>query len=94
MTIAGRKDIFTADICARRLYKNGKLREAKKIINEALKLKTNDARILYHAGVIERGLDNKKEAAKLLRLAIETNPDFDVLQAENAKKVLLELNIT
>lgn len=86
-----RKDIYTADIYAWCLYKNGKFKEAKAAITEALKLKTNDARILYHAGMIEKGLGNKKEAAKLLQLAMETNPAFDVLQSENAKKALEEL---
>ncbi|MGC2236747.1 MAG: tetratricopeptide repeat protein [Pyrinomonadaceae bacterium] len=96
LTIAGRendarRDIYTADVYAWCLYKNGKFQEAKTSITEALKLKTNDARILYHAGMIEKNLGNKKEAAKLLRLAMKTNPAFDVLQAENAKKALEEL---
>ena len=96
LTIAGRenaarRDIYTADIYAWCLYKNGKFKEAKTAINEALKLKTNDARILYHAGMIEKNLGNKKEAAKFLRLALQTNPAFDVLQAENARKALEEL---
>jgi tetratricopeptide (TPR) repeat protein len=88
---AARKDIYTADIYAWCLYKNGKFQEAKAAIDEALKLKTNDARILYHAGMIEKGLGNKKESAKFLQLAMETNPAFDVLQAENVKTTLQEL---
>lgn len=88
---AARRDIYTADIYAWCLYKNGKFKEAKTAITEALKLKTNDARILYHAGMIEKNLGNKKESAKLLQLAIKTNPAFDVLQAENARKALEEL---
>lgn len=86
-----RKDIFSADIYAWCLYKKGQFQEAEKVINEAMRLKTKDARIFYHAGMIEKGLGNKKAAADFLRKALETNAAFDVLQADNAKKALEEL---
>ncbi len=85
-----RKDIFTADTLAWVLYKKGHFQEAKKASDEAMRLKTNDARILYHAGMIEKELGNKKEAAKLLQTALKLSPAFDLLQAENAKKSLQE----
>lgn len=88
---AKRKDIFTADILAWNLYKKGEFAEAKKIIAEAMRLKTKDARIFYHAGMIEKGLGNKKAAAEYLDKALKTNPSFDILQAENAKRALQEL---
>jgi tetratricopeptide (TPR) repeat protein len=88
---AVRRDIYTADIYAWCLYKNGKFQEAKTAITEALKLKTNDARILYHAGMIEKILGNKKESSRFLQLAIKTNPAFDVLQADDARAALQEL---
>ncbi len=88
---ATRKDIFTADIYAWCLYKKGNFQEAKNIINEAMRLKTKDARIFYHAGMIEKGLGNKKAAADYLLRALQLNPAFDVLQAENAKMALQEL---
>lgn len=87
-----RKDIFTADALAWTLYKKGNFQEAKKASVEAMKLKTNDARILYHAGMIEKELGNKSEAAKLLKKALETNPKFDLIQAEIAQKILQELS--
>jgi tetratricopeptide (TPR) repeat protein len=86
-----RKDIYTADIYAWCLYKNGKFQEAKAAATEAMKLKTNDARILYHAGMIEKSLGNKAEAIKFLQLALKTNPQFDFLQAEKAQTALTEL---
>lgn len=86
-----RKDIFTADIYAWCLYKKGNFQAAQNIINEAMRLKTKDARIFYHAGMIEKGLGNKKAAADFLQKALQTNPAFDVLQAENAKTALQEL---
>lgn len=86
-----RKDIFTADALAWTLYKKGQLTDAKSAITNALNLKTNDARILYHAGMIEKDLGNRQEAKKLLETALKLNPAFDLLQAENARKALQEL---
>ena len=87
-----RKDILTADAYAWVLYKKGNFAEAKKASVEAMKLKSNDARILYHAGMIEKELGNKSEAVKFLKKALETNPKFDLLQAEIAQKTLQELS--
>lgn len=87
-----RKDIYTADALAWTLFKNGQLREAKAAITEAMRLKTNDAQIFYHAGMIEKGLGKKQEAKKLLETALKLNPAFDLLQAENARAALAELN--
>ena len=89
---AARKDIYTADALAWVLYKKGEFQEAKKAIEEAMRLKTNDARILYHAGMIEKNLGNTKEAKGLLETVLKQNPSFDVLQAGKAKEALSELN--
>lgn len=86
-----RKDIFTADALAWTLYKKRQLPEAKIAIKNALNLKSNDARILFHAGMIEKDLGNPAEAKKLLQQALKLNPAFDLLQAETAKKALQEL---
>lgn len=86
-----RKDIFTTDALAWTLYKKGMLTDAKTAITEAMNLKSNDARILYHAGMIEKDLGNRTESKKLLEQALKLNPAFDLLQAENARKALLEL---
>lgn len=88
---ANRKDIYTADIYAWCLYKKGRFDEAKTAITEALRLKNKDARIFYHAGMIEKALGNKKDAKQFLQKALQTNPAFDLLQAENAKLALAEL---
>lgn len=88
---AARKDVYTADIYAWCLYKKGDFQAAKTAINEALRLKTKDALFFYHAGMIERSLGNKKAAKDFLQKALQTNPAFDLLQAEKAKAALLEL---
>jgi tetratricopeptide (TPR) repeat protein len=86
-----RKDIFTADALAWTLYKKGHLTDAKKAISAALNPKTNDARIFYHAGMIEKDSGNRAEAEKWLETALKINPMFDLLQAETARKALAEL---
>jgi tetratricopeptide (TPR) repeat protein len=86
-----RKDIFTADALAWCLYKKGQLTDAKAAIAGAMNLKSNDARILYHAGMIEKDLGNGKEAKRLLEQALKINPMFDLIQSEHAKKALSEL---
>lgn len=88
---AERTDIFTADVLAWCLYKTGNLTDAKTAISAAMRLKTKDARILYHAGMIERGLGNASEALRLLSLALNLNPAFDIIQADSAKQALSEL---
>jgi len=86
-----RKDIFTADSLAWTLYKKGQLTDAKTAISAALNPKANDARIFYHAGMIEKDLGNRAEAKKMLETALKINPMFDLIQAENARKALSEL---
>jgi len=82
------KDIYASDILAWCLLKKGMAKEAQTVIQKALRLKTNDARILYHAGMIERELGNSKLAAKYLSAALKINPNFDLLQAEPARIAL------
>lgn len=86
-----RRDVFTLDALAWVLYKSGQLSEARRAAREALNLKTNDARILYHAGMIEKALGNREEAIRLLTLAVKTNPAFDPIQADIARRALAEL---
>jgi tetratricopeptide (TPR) repeat protein len=88
-----RKDIYTADVYAWCLYRKGRFAEAKAAIAQAMSLKTKDARILYHAGMIEKGLGNKQVAARLLKAALELDPKFDLIQAGEAEKALREVPV-
>lgn len=88
---AVRSDIYTSDALAWCLYKKGHFAEAKRAIDEALRLGTRDARINYHAGMIEQALGNRRDAVKRLRLALEINPLFDILQADVARQTLLAI---
>lgn len=85
---AARADIYTSDTLAWCLYKKGDLAGAKRSIVEALRLGTRDARINYHAGMIEQALGNRRYAAKHLQLALKINPTFDILQADVARQTL------
>jgi tetratricopeptide (TPR) repeat protein len=83
-----RKDIYGADAVAWTAFKLGKLDEARTVMKEALKLGTKDARLFYHAGMIENAAGNRDEAKRLLKLCLKTSPVFDPLQSPIAKKTL------
>lgn len=87
-----RRDIYTMDALAWTLYKNGQFIEAKRAARESLRLGTRDARLLFHAGMIEKSLNNRAEAKRLLQSALELNPQFDLIQTEIARQALDALN--
>jgi len=86
-----RKDIFTCDSQAWALFKNGRVEEAKKVIDEALRTGTKDARINFHAATIYKALNLRDKAADHLRLAVGLNSSFDPVQVQSARKMLAEL---
>ena len=83
-----RSDIYTFDVLAWCLFKQGALLEAKTAIDSALRLGTRDARIYYHAGMIHHGLGDRLKAENYLKLALRINPSFDILQADIARQTL------
>ncbi|MEJ7623033.1 MAG: tetratricopeptide repeat protein [Pyrinomonadaceae bacterium] len=87
-----RKDIYGADALAWTALKAGKLSESKAAMKDALRLGTKDARLFYHAGMIEKAGGNNVRAADYLQKALKLNPAFDPLQAAKARATLEELN--
>jgi hypothetical protein len=83
-----RKDIHTCDALAWTLFKQGQFAEAKAAIDEATRLGTRDALILYHAGMIYNELGDRRKAAQYLKAALETNASFDIIQTDTAQRVL------
>lgn len=83
-----RRDIYGADALAWTALKAGKIAEAQSAIQEALKLGTRDAKLFYHAGMIARAAGDKAGAIDYLKRALALNPQFDALQALNARKAL------
>jgi len=89
-----RHDIYTWDALAWALYKNGKIGEARKASDEALKYGTQDALLLFHAGMIAERLGDKDRARKDLAAALEANPHFHLLYADTAQRELAALSVT
>lgn len=86
-----RRDIYSYDVLAWALYKNGSPRDALAAMAEALKLGTKDARFFFHAGMIHRALGDAEKARGFLQRALATNPQFHILQTEVAERTLSEL---
>ncbi len=86
-----RKDVYGADALAWTALKARKLSEAQTAMKAALRLNTRDARLFYHAGMIEKSAGNNAEAKRLLETALQISPVFDVRQAENLKSALAEI---
>jgi tetratricopeptide (TPR) repeat protein len=87
-----RRDVYAHDLLAWALYKNGQPAEARSAMREALKLGTRDARLFFHAGLIEARLGNRQAARDHLTRALAINPRFHVLHADIAVQTLRELN--
>jgi tetratricopeptide (TPR) repeat protein len=86
-----RSDIYTYDVLAWCLLKNGRFPEARAAMNDALRLGTRDPRLFYHAGMIANAQGDRRNAAKFLKAALEINPDFDLLQSNIARRTLKEI---
>ena len=86
-----RRDIYGADALAWTAFNAGRLDEARAAIKDALRLGTQDAKLFYHAGMIEKGLGNHAEAVRYLQSALKINPFFDPLQAGKARLALQHL---
>jgi tetratricopeptide (TPR) repeat protein len=83
-----RRDIYAYDVLAWALYKNDRPQEALTAMTEALKLGTKDARLFFHAGMIQHRLGAHEQARQYLRRALATNPYFHILHAEVAERTL------
>jgi tetratricopeptide (TPR) repeat protein len=87
-----RKDIYGYDAVAWAYYKNGRYQEAQVMMDKALALGTRDAHLYYHAGMIALKQGDQEQAREYLEQALEINPHFSVLHAENARMALRALD--
>lgn len=85
------KSIHSADLLGWCLYKAGRASEGQRYIGEALRLNTGDARTLFHAGMIAKETGDLAGAKRLLTRALKINPEFDLLLAPEARKVLKDI---
>jgi tetratricopeptide (TPR) repeat protein len=86
-----RHDIYSWDILAWVLFKNGRVLEAADAMNKALALGTQDALLDFHAGMIEFQLGHFGRAQALLKSALALNPNFHLIYAEQARMTLAQL---
>jgi tetratricopeptide (TPR) repeat protein len=86
-----RPSIHAADTLAWTLYKTGNYKEAREYSSEALKLETRDPLKLFHAGMISKALGETERASTYLQQAVDLNPHFSLLYAEEAAYTLKTL---
>ena len=86
-----RHDIYTWDILAWVLFKNGRVPEAAEAMDKALALGTGDALLDFHAGMIELQLGRTERAQALFKRALTLNPQFHLVYAGQAREKLRQL---
>jgi len=80
-----RADVYGRDLLAWALHQAGRTTEAWPVIEQALATGTLDPTILYHAGVIAEAAGNLAQGREYLSRALEINPYFDPIDAEDAR---------
>jgi tetratricopeptide (TPR) repeat protein len=83
-----RQSVHVADALAWALHANGMDDEAARYARVALHLGTRNALFVYHAGMIQLALGRDTTARRFLANALDINPSFSVLGAEQAADAL------
>jgi tetratricopeptide (TPR) repeat protein len=78
--------VNASDALAWGLYKTGRCSEALARSDQALRLGTQDALMLFHRGMIERCLGEQRPARADFARALRINPSFSLLYAHEAKE--------
>lgn len=86
-----RRDLYTEDVLAWSLYKNGKLKEAADAMDKALSIGTRDPLLYFHAGLIHKDLGQLDSAREYLLKALAINPQFHIFYADTARRTLAEM---
>jgi tetratricopeptide (TPR) repeat protein len=89
---ARRPSVKAADTLAWALFKAGQPAEARRYADQALRLGTHDALMLYHAGVIAQAAGDTAAARDFLTRALSLNQHFSPLYAPLAQQALTQLN--
>ena len=89
--VAARDDVFAEDTLAWALAQAGRWQEALAHARKAVALDTQDARLQYHAGVIALHNGDSAEAARRLHRALDLNPQFHPVYADDARQLLSRL---
>lgn len=89
--IQTRGDIYGFDLLAWARYLNGDVEGAQAQMHKALRLGTEDAPMLFHAGMIELAAGDKDAGRDHLARALALNPGFDLGDVAMARAALDEL---
>ncbi len=57
-------------------------------MDKALRMGTQDALLMYHAGIIQQQLGNGEQARVYLKRALKINPQFHIFYADHARRLL------
>lgn len=86
--LEARHDVYTWDALAWTLARNGRPQEAADAMHKALHMGTQDALLMYHAGIIQQQLGNREQARVYLKRALNINPQFHIFYADQARRLL------
>jgi tetratricopeptide (TPR) repeat protein len=84
------KSVAVTDTLAWCLYKTGDYARAKQVALEALRWRTPDANVLFHAGMIHAAAGDRPAAQRYLYQALSLNPAFHPVHASVAAEKLRE----
>jgi tetratricopeptide (TPR) repeat protein len=87
-----RRDVYGYDALAWALYRDGRPRDAAPYARQALALGTRDAKMLFHAGLIDRANGDGARAKDELEQALDLNPHFSVLLEQEAHQALAQID--
>lgn len=83
-----RAGIQVDDAYAWALFRAGRAAEAMPYSEQAMKLKTQDAKLMYHAGAIQIANGQREQGRQLLARALALNPQFDTQGSREAQELL------
>jgi len=86
--IADRRDVYGYDLLAWASYKSDRIDDARRAATTALSQGTEDATLLYHAGMIAVAAGDSTAGRSLLAKALELDPSFSPTQAAVARRTL------
>jgi tetratricopeptide (TPR) repeat protein len=86
-----RQDVFTEDVFAYALLRNGKTAEAARASAHALRLGTRDARLSFHAGVIAAAQGDLASARRRFAEAVTLSPPLSPAELTEARQNLSQI---